>query len=438
MRLELQIAILFLLSLVALVFHHAVPRHQLVDYRGEDWEAYEVFGGGGNGGASSRVTERGMEMYVDLIDRNVEGFCAAVFRRNLDAPVVDVDWCSDIAVKAYIEGKDYEYFRLFLRNRIPGIFTANDDVSRQYNEVAFKVTDKPQEFVFERARFHVPTWWVEKYATNSEHSIPAFGGIDMIEVSTGSSIKSTKLKLIVEQIEFRGHWISPMVLHRTLLACWLVLGAGVLLQKMLDFKTALEQSNERELRLEQINHSLEFKATELSNLAHHDSLTGLMNRLGILQYTELASDAVHRGEKVSVFVLDIDDFKKLNDTHGHNYGDDVLMAVGDLLDEQTSGMDVFARWGGEEFIAICFGKSEAEALRLAASIGSNIEMQVGVTCSSGVYEIGSQDEEFLEAVDRADRAMYAAKTRGKNLAVSWSAIENSRSAQRESRKVSVS
>jgi diguanylate cyclase (GGDEF)-like protein len=424
MRLELQIAILFLLSLAALIFDYAVPRTHEVDYRSDDWHAMANFGGDVLGGANAAITDRGFEMRIKMEDRGQNAYCAATFERGEDAPVIDLGWCSTIDLTARIEGKGLENFRLLVMNRIPEIFTTEDVVSRQYNEVAVMLTEERQKLSFSVERFHVPSWWVEKYGSKFEHSISSFGLVDGIQVAIGSSVTDSDLNLIVEKVEFRGHWIPPLILYRSLLASWLVLGAGVFLQKLLDINTALKQSNEREHRLRQINDSLELKATELSRLAHHDSLTGLMNRQGIFQYADLAREAVSRGDKVGLCILDIDDFKVINDTNGHKHGDEVLVAMGEMFSESTNGMDLFARWGGEEFIAICFGKDEGETWMFADKIGRMIESEIGVTCSLGVCQL-DEGEEFIDGVDRADKALYAAKARGKNRAISWRDIAKS-------------
>ena len=353
MKLEIQILILFLLSIVALVFHHFVPRTMDVDYRGEQWKFSNTYSGAGTF-ANSQITDRGAETRMKVAKDGGLTFCASVFTPSEPC---DLSWFSEVSFTGYIEGSsDSECFRLYLRNIIPEVYDADQDQSLQYNEVPLKITSKRQKFVLDRAQFNVPSWWAEKDMAHFDHSMPKFDSVKRVEIVTGSTVSRGDMKLLVDNIEFRGHWIPPMVLYRSLLAAWMVLATGVVLQKLLDIQAALKLSNEQALRLTKINNWLETKATELSKLAHHDNLTGLMNRHGILQYTKLVGETVGRGERVSLIVLDIDNFKKLNDTQGHVYADKVLSHIGQLLSATASDMDLFARWGGEEFIAICFGK----------------------------------------------------------------------------------
>ena len=427
MKLDLQILILFLLSVAALAFHYFVPRTLDIDARNNDWRVASSMIGPGSK-PFSKITDRGVETNIHLIDRDQFNFANVVFRPPNDKGEVetgsmDLFWVSEVSLTAFIEGKDREFFRLFLMNQLPGVYDESDGSTRQCNEVALALTDEPQEFIYKISQFHVPSWWSETYGTKLDHSLPSFSAVDSVEIFTGSKVCETELNLVVQNIQLRGHWIPPIVLYRSLLAAWLVLATGVTIQKLITFKKALKLSGERENGLRQMNSQLEHKASELSKLAHHDSLTGLMNRLGILQYTSLIGDTVRKGKKVSLIVLDIDNFKQINDTHGHQHGDNALVGLGSLLAENATAMEIFARWGGEEFIAICFDRDENEASQLALTLATEIQVQLEITCSFGVYEVSNEGEEIHDSVDRADRAMYAAKTKGKNCVVKWSQLD---------------
>lgn len=432
MKLEIQILVLFVLTIVALVIHHFVPREMEVDLHGDQW-AFANSYAGPESFANSKITDRGAETKMNVVNKGEFTFCAAIF-----TPLerIDVGWFSQISFDGYIEGRDIECFRLYLKNAIPEIYHADRADSVQYNEAPLKITNQPQKFVLKRPRFNVPSWWAEKHWDHFEYSMPSFDRIENIEIVTGSTASTGRFTLVIDNLELRGHWIPPMVLYRSLLAAWMVLATGVVVQKLLDFQKALKLAKEREVRLEQINSSLEDKTTELSMLAHSDSLTGLVNRHGVEYYAKLVSGSVSHGDTVSLVLIDVDDFKQLNDTRGHKHGDEVLAGIGELLSTFASHLDIFARWGGEEFIAICFEKDEEQTRKFVVEIGRKLQQQIGVTCSMGIYEIRSENEKFHDAIDRADRAMYAAKTQGKNRAVAWSHIEHS--ANEEPRETVVS
>jgi two-component system, cell cycle response regulator len=162
---------------------------------------------------------------------------------------------------------------------------------------------------------------------------------------------------------------------------------------------------------------------ESQRLAAVDALTGLMNRraFGTAMDRELSRCERH-GYALSMLLLDVDHFKAINDQRGHACGDRVLSALGQLVQGRLRLSDVAARWGGEEFVVACTSTDEAGTLLAAERLREAIERmtvlddrgeRIAVTASIGVAEwrVG---ESLEEVVDRADRAMYAAKVGGRN------------------------
>jgi diguanylate cyclase (GGDEF)-like protein/PAS domain S-box-containing protein len=157
---------------------------------------------------------------------------------------------------------------------------------------------------------------------------------------------------------------------------------------------------------------------ELRNFAVTDGLTGVWNRR---QGTELlAADLAARrpGQALSLLMLDIDHFKAINDTFGHQAGDHVLIEIASRLRRSLRGNDMVARWGGEEFIVLVRDCALPDAGRLAENIRAAIaEVPFGpmgrITVSIGAAE--ARDNENLQAwLDRADQALYRAKRAGRN------------------------
>ena len=162
------------------------------------------------------------------------------------------------------------------------------------------------------------------------------------------------------------------------------------------------------------------KAEEsLRRQASTDPLTSLYNRRYI---TDILQDETRRAKRqdnpFSVVMMDIDHFKSINDTHGHDVGDRVLQAVSKTISAQLREVDVLARWGGEEFLILLRGTDlegahqAAEKCRTALAAES-IKEQVQVTASFGVAQ-AQNDESVRELVHRADTALYAAKSAGRN------------------------
>ncbi len=164
---------------------------------------------------------------------------------------------------------------------------------------------------------------------------------------------------------------------------------------------------------------LENQTKELEKLATTDSLTGIYNRnklkeIAIYEFKKLKREKY----PLSMILFDIDHFKKINDTHGHNIGDYTLKVIASLVSSSIRESDTFVRWGGEEFIILAPSTSLQNAGILAEKIRASIESYdfevVGrVTCSFGVAEADSRLE-FDRLVEHADKALYAAKKGGRN------------------------
>ena len=160
---------------------------------------------------------------------------------------------------------------------------------------------------------------------------------------------------------------------------------------------------------------------EVERLADTDGLTGLANRrvFQLALSRELAL-AQRRGEPCTLILLDVDHFKAVNDTHGHQAGDEVLRRVGLALAETARGTDVAARYGGEEFVVILPACSPGEAVTVAERFRAAVAAgtgQVPVTVSAGVatYPHDAADETSLIAA--ADHALYRAKRTGRDRVV---------------------
>lgn len=158
-------------------------------------------------------------------------------------------------------------------------------------------------------------------------------------------------------------------------------------------------------------------------LSTKDSLTNTYNRLKFNESLSSEIELARRyGNTFSLIMFDIDHFKQFNDQKGHIFGDKVLIEIANLVKESVREVDVFARWGGEEFVILLpqTNCKEASALaeRLRKSIyKESVKKEMALTCSFGVTAFSSQDDEDL-IMDRVDRALYKAKGSGRNVVVS--------------------
>jgi diguanylate cyclase (GGDEF)-like protein len=153
-----------------------------------------------------------------------------------------------------------------------------------------------------------------------------------------------------------------------------------------------------------------------------DGLSGLKNRR---YFYELAYDELERcrryGMTMSVVMIDIDDFKHINDTYGHCVGDFVIKKIGSILNENTRKVDLCARYGGEEFVVLLTCTNISGALNVAEKIRSKIaniekvgDFSFNITASIGVSELCDGEKLLDSFMKRADDALYEAKRNGKN------------------------
>jgi two-component system, cell cycle response regulator len=212
-----------------------------------------------------------------------------------------------------------------------------------------------------------------------------------------------------------------------------------IIQEMFDVLRLLEESEaryeeleHRMLSLQRENLDLVVKNRLLSEVSSRDTLTGLYNRWFVMEKidTEL-NRSIRHGSPMSLLLLDVDHFKRINDTWGHSAGDQVLQGIGKLLRECCRVYDVPGRYGGEEFCIVLpetkTGNTTAVAERIRHRLESTElpcgETSIAVTASIGIAGMDEpHDGSSLSPaglIDRADRALYTAKNRGRNRVEMW-------------------
>lgn len=160
-------------------------------------------------------------------------------------------------------------------------------------------------------------------------------------------------------------------------------------------------------------------AERLQSQASVDALTGIFNRRGLASAFASEMDRARRhGRPLSLLILDLDHFKRINDHHGHAAGDHVLKETSERLQRTLRSADTLGRWGGEEFVVIAPESDEAAVASLAEKLRLAIGHRAFETVGPVFVSIGGaqwQPEEDLDALcARADRALYAAKEGGRN------------------------
>lgn len=149
----------------------------------------------------------------------------------------------------------------------------------------------------------------------------------------------------------------------------------------------------------------------LRYLAHTDSLTGLANHRYFL---EVAEEAISQGQRFAIIFVDVDDFKKFNETRGHLRGDQVLTKVSDHIRQTVRSTDLVARYGGEEFLILARNSGIREVQAMANRLRESVANSCGVTLSIGIATYPEHGDTVEAVIAAADIAMYYSKRSGKN------------------------
>jgi diguanylate cyclase (GGDEF)-like protein len=184
----------------------------------------------------------------------------------------------------------------------------------------------------------------------------------------------------------------------------------------------------RQLEIQQVNAEIVTLNHKLQVLATTDDLTGALNRRAFLErLDEMIAHAEREGRPLGCAMLDLDRFKSINDTHGHQAGDAILRATVDVARDRLRKYDVIGRLGGEEFCVACPGAARHETAVLAERIRAAVEassvtcngVSIAATASLGVAILSETESSTQRVLGAADAMLYKAKTSGRNQVWVW-------------------
>jgi diguanylate cyclase (GGDEF)-like protein len=308
------------------------------------------------------------------------------------------------------------YLRLAIRNFDPRFSRIEDTNSAKFNSLNVARGDLAKPVAIDLREFTVPEWWVAQYDLPRNLSQPDLSNATAFSIYLQGEPAGTDHEIQVDKVEFSGDWISAEHWYLGILCVWMLIGVGYGTSQWIALR---RRHREQRQKIGELQNEKD-KYQKLSTI---DGLTKALNRHGIEQFVESLQAA---NLPLSVIVIDLDHFKRVNDLRGHYDGDRVLQAIGELLRLHSRSTDGLGRWGGEEFVLVCPGASLSKAANLAEKLRERImltkflpEDPVAITASFGVAacEVGSN---FHDAFRQADQALYLAKSRGRNCVVAAS------------------
>lgn len=337
--------------------------------------------------------------------------------------ITGLDLSSFHSLKVLLHYKgDAPRIRFSLRNFSPDYDDIEDpNQSAKFMSVVVHTSDLVGPIDVALSELSVAEWWIQGFDVPRAHAAPAFDNVISIGIDFTSHSRNT---VIVERIELVGDWIKKETFYLVIITIWMTLIFSEGVPKAYAIYKRSKTASKRIDSLLSDYQKLEVEKREFETLSTTDTLTGALNRAGMQLFLDKLFAEGHDHSGVGLMILDIDHFKRINDRRGHDVGDRVLKGMSQVITCNLRQTDVFARWGGEEFILICPKTSREHLSILAEKIRSAVQAQrfeeetgpLSITISVGAT-LASAGESFERLFKRADIALYKAKNGGRNCVV---------------------
>jgi len=287
--------------------------------------------------------------------------------------------------------------KITFRNYDNSYSNIDDEVSLKFNSIIYNPNLNESIVNIPLKALKVDDWWIEQYNISFNDSQVDLSNVSYIEIITESMKALGEYRIQINNIFLYGQIISEANLLKLMLVIWLII--AILLVTL--------------------------QRNKLKKMSITDPLTGLYNRQGISFWTQKKMLLHFNSHQLYLFYLDLDDFKKVNDTYGHQVGDQLLIALSEKIKshlKNTLNQDfAFARISGDEFTIVIDRITETEVDKLADSLLSILDIPIKLKSSAiyaraslGIAEFNRGASTFEGILARADSAMYYAKKEGKN------------------------
>ena len=346
---------------------------------------------------TQRVSDGNPASYALLINKNLSEFKGLIF---------DFSYSGEA-----------KRLRFFARNAINPQNTM-DAIRPQKVMFAYSYPEefrRPKPIYLAFDEFTVADWWMEEYDVRRRYAKPSFDDVVEVSFDLPPDAPLGEHHFVLRTVTGVGEWVAKEIFYWIIITIWLVAVTIEALDKFgrLTYKNQVYRTS---LGVLETNNKI------LLDEANRDPLTGVYNRRGLETVIDLITTGKMSHNSLTLMVFDIDKFKTINDTYGHNIGDTVLLNFATIIESNIRASDKFGRWGGEEFVLISQQPNREEAIAFAnklreaianGSFSDDDGKPITVTTSAGITQIKAHDS-FSGAFNKADIALYAAKEGGRN------------------------
>jgi diguanylate cyclase (GGDEF)-like protein len=345
-------------------------------------------------------------------------YCKFRFVTGHDDKGIDLSEFDTISLDLRYDGPMPRKVKLFVVNTEPQPSKEWNWRGSRYNELEFAVPAQGTVTVPVNL-LRTADWWKDLADVPLAQTYTRLDNVTAVELSTSSvPLPAPPITMELRSIRFHGKWIAQERLLMWLVSAWVACGLIGMALGLLHFRANLAASNARLAMVETINKALELEARELADQAYTDPLTGALNRQGLRDTLLKRLQTAHCNDSLAVVFIDLDYFKRINDQHGHETGDEVLRRFAAMVRTHVRAADKLVRWGGEEFLLVCPETHLAQAIVLAEKLRTSMHAEhwpsgLAVTASFGISET-QPGEDFGQAIGRADGALYRAKAGGRD------------------------
>lgn len=382
--------------------------------------------------------ERGGNSEAQWLDRDYSHW-RCTLREGVDVPDCAIgvalssdpdDWTAGIDFSNYqaiLVDLDYKgpsrLIRIHMRNFDEQISSPEDYSSAKFNKINLRVSDLNEPVRIELNEFQLADWWINDYDIPRKWSQATFDRVTSFGLDFATPAPLGTHEIVIKRIEFVGVYLSHSTWYLLILNAWMLVILGSSIVRLRHLHVRSQRDKRRLKEMAAYAQSMKEQVKDFQELSQLDTLTGTYNRIGLQNIIDSTFERRRKNDGLSLILLDLDNFKKINDTYGHTQGDEVLKKIGELLSSSTRTEDTVARWGGEEFIILCPATSPEEAFTLAEKIRLHIKQltfadhpDLGVSATFGISAV-EFSETFATAFSRADTAMYAGKNAGRDCSI---------------------